>query len=122
MDEELKNKPNTDNLLANFEPNVVAAFAYLFPFITGIVFFVLEKKNKFVRFHAFQAILFWLAFMIAWSLAQSLVIIYIGQVLEPLVRITGILVWLFLMWKAYQNVEYELPYIGKIAREQANKE
>lgn len=122
MDEELKNKPNTDNLLANFEPNVVAAFAYLFPFITGIVFFVLEKKNKFVRFHAFQAILFWLTFIIAWSLSQSLVIIYVGQVLEPLVRITGILVWLFLMWKAYQNVEYELPYIGKIAKEQANKE
>ncbi|NMB70153.1 hypothetical protein GYA27_03060 [candidate division WWE3 bacterium] len=122
MDEEIKNKTNTDNLLANFDPNVVAAFAYLFPFITGIVFFVLEKKNKFIRFHAFQAILFWLAFMIAWSLAQSLIIIFIGHVLEPLVRVAGILIWLFLMWKAYQNVEYELPYIGKIAKEQANKE
>lgn len=119
--EENTKKSNTDNPLANFEPNVIAAFSYLFPFITGIIFFVLEKKNKFVKFHAFQAILFWLAFMIAWSLSQSLMIIYIGHVLEPMVRIAGIVLWLFLMWKAYQNVEYELPYLGKIAKEQANK-
>jgi len=65
--------------------------------------------------------LFWLAFIIAWSLSQTLAIIYIGYILEPMVRIAGIVLWLFLMWKAYQNIEYQLPYIGKIAKEQADK-
>ncbi len=121
MEEEKQTKVTSENPLSNFDPNVIAAFAYLFPFITGIVFFVLEKKNKFVRFHAFQAILFWLAFSVAWSLSQSLVVIYIGYILEPLIRIAGIVLWLFLMWKAYKNTEFELPYIGKFAKEQANK-
>jgi uncharacterized membrane protein len=120
MDQE-KDKVTPVNPLANFEPNVIAAFAYLFPFVTGIVFFVIEKNNKFIRFHAVQAILFWLAVVVAGSLAEAFRIIYIGYILESVVRIGGIVIWLFLMWKAYNNQEYHLPYIGKIAKEQADK-
>jgi uncharacterized membrane protein len=29
--------------------------------------------------------------------------------------------WVFLMWKAYYNEEFEIPYLGKIAKQQAQK-
>jgi uncharacterized membrane protein len=114
-------KNETTNLLKNLDPNVMGAFAYLFPFITGVAFFLIEKDNKFIRFHAVQAVLFWLALTIAWSLASSLQIILIGYFLYPVLRIGGTILWLFLMWKAYNNTEYELPYLGKIAHDMVNK-
>ena len=46
----------------DLDPNVEAALSYLISPITGVVVFLLEKKNKFVRFHAMQSILFGAAF------------------------------------------------------------
>lgn len=101
--------------IENFEPNVVGALSYALPFITGIVFFVLEKKSRFVRFHALQSILAWIVFYIINTLINSLRFLYIGYVLQPFVAIAGLGIWLFLIWKAYQGEEYHLPYLGKIA-------
>ena len=38
------------------QPNVAALLAYLVGFVSGLVFFLIEKENKFVRFHAMQSI------------------------------------------------------------------
>lgn len=38
-------------------PNVAAGCSYILTWITGLIFFLSEKQNKFVRFHAMQAIL-----------------------------------------------------------------
>ena len=103
------------------EANVKATLAYLLTPFTGIYFFVVEKQDKFVRFHAFQSALFGLVAFGAWSIAQSLKIILIGFILAPLVSFSAALLWFFLMWKAYNKVEFELPVLGKIAKEQANK-
>ena len=119
--ENTENKTEVKSPLQYFEPNVSAALAYLIPPITGLVFFLLEKQNKYVRFHAFQSILFGIAAYALWKISQMLVIVFIGFILEPIVSIGSFLLWLFLIWKAYNNEEYELPYLGKIAKEQANK-
>jgi uncharacterized membrane protein len=37
-------------------PNVAAGCSYIFHWVTGLIFFLMEKQNKFVRFHAMQAI------------------------------------------------------------------
>lgn len=107
--------------LENFEPNVIAVFSYLLPPVTGIVFYLVEKKDKFIRFHAFQSILFGAVMFMFWKVAQMLKLILIGHVLEPVISIGGFVFWLLLMWKAYNKEEYELPYIGKFARDQVNK-
>jgi uncharacterized membrane protein len=105
----------------NLEPNVEAALSYLIAPITGIIVFVFEKDNKFIRFHAMQSILFGIATFIAKSIAVFTIPLLIGELLMPVVSIGFFVLWLLLMWKAYNNEEWELPYIGKIARDQINK-
>ena len=50
---------NTDlgKTSTGIQPNVAGLLAYVVGFVTGIIFFVIEKENKFVRFHAMQCIL-----------------------------------------------------------------
>ncbi|RJR27132.1 hypothetical protein C4561_03135 [candidate division WWE3 bacterium] len=119
--EEHDKKDETKSPLEYFEPNVAAALSYLVPPITGVVFFLMEKDNKYVKFHSFQSILFGVMGYALWKISQSLFIIYIGYIVEPVISIGTFLLWLFLIWKAYNNEEYELPYLGKIAKDQANK-
>ena len=105
----------------NLEPNIAGALAYLIPPLTGIAFFLIEKDDKDVRFHAFQSILFGVASYVAWALATALVVAVIGVLLLPIVSIAVFVLWALLMWKAYNGERYELPVLGKIANEQTSK-
>lgn len=104
----------------DLEPNVEAALSYLLPPFTGIAVYMMEKENKFVRFHAMQSILLGIAAFVLSATAKALVVVLIGFVLIPIVNVAVLLAWLFIMWKAYENEEFELPFIGKLAREQVN--
>src|ERR1700744_2465753 len=58
---------------SDIQPNVAGALAYLAGLITGIIFLVIDpyKSDRFVRFHAFQSILFnvaWIALWIVWTM------------------------------------------------------
>ncbi|PIS22603.1 hypothetical protein COT50_00960 [candidate division WWE3 bacterium CG08_land_8_20_14_0_20_41_10] len=103
------------------EPNVMASLAYAIPLVMGVVVILTEKENKFVRFHAFQSIIFGLVWMGASAIAQSLYVVLVGLILSPLITVAGVALWFFLMWKAYNNVEYQLPFVGKIAHDQVNR-
>jgi len=111
--------------------NVAGLLAYVLGFITGIIFLVLEpyNKDKFVRFHAFQSIFFNVAMIVFW-IAYTIVstvlgvvsfgILGIAMAILGLLVFLGILVyWVFLMYKAYNNEKYMIPYIGKLAAQQA---
>ncbi|MBI2414838.1 hypothetical protein HYV31_03315 [candidate division WWE3 bacterium] len=101
----------------NLDPNIEAAIAYL-PFIglfTSLAIFFVEKKNPFVRFHAMQGILLGVAHFI---LVSALAVTIILAVFITLVNLVAFMAWCFMMWKAYNKEEYELPFIGKIARDQ----
>lgn len=100
------------------ESNVLAALAYAIPLVMGVVVLLTEKENKFVRFHAFQSIIFGLVWYGASAIATSLYIILIGLILSPIITVAGVALWFFLMWKAYNNQEYQLPFVGKIAHDQ----
>ncbi len=103
----------------NLEPNIEAALAY-FPFV-GVAVILMEKKNEFVRFHAIQSLFFWISAFASYSMALSLRILLIGFLLVPLVKISTTLLWLYLMWKAYNKIKFELPLIGSLAKEQLEK-
>jgi uncharacterized membrane protein len=107
--------------IENFEPNVIAVFSYLVPPITGIIFFLLEKKSKFVRFHAFQSILFGAVVYTLLTLIANLKLLFIGYILQPIATLGTFGIWMLLLWKAYQYEEYQLPFIGKISQDQVNK-
>src|SRR5690348_15234082 len=45
------------------EPNIAGAISYFW--VVGLIFFIIEKKNRFVRFHAFQALAWGIALVVA---------------------------------------------------------
>ena len=105
----------------NLDPNIEAALSYLVAPFTGVLVYVFERENKFVRFHALQSILFGIASFVSSWVAGMLVAVLIGILLIPLVAIVSFVLWLVLMWKAYNNEEFALPFLCKIAHDQVNK-
>ncbi|SPF43986.1 conserved membrane hypothetical protein [Candidatus Sulfopaludibacter sp. SbA4] len=110
--------------------NVASALCYLLGFITGIIFLVIApyNQNKTVRFHAFQSIFANVA-LIAIEIALSIVfsIMYhlvsflalLGAVFFPVLGLGCFLLWLYLMFSAYQGKMVVLPIIGPFAQQQA---
>ena len=52
----MENK-NLGTTSTGIQPNVAALLSYLLGWVTGLIFFLIEKDNKFVRFHAMQSII-----------------------------------------------------------------
>jgi uncharacterized membrane protein len=95
--------------------NTAAALCYLLGWVTGLVFLLVEKKDKFIRFHAMQSVVTFGILTIA-SLAPL-----VGWILSPFIMIIGFVLWLVLMVKAYQGEEFELPVVGQLARQWLGK-
>ena len=109
---------------AGLADNVAGALAYL-TIIPAIVFLVIEPFNKrrFVRFHAFQSIFYFVAW-IATDICLSIIghIPFLGWAtlfLWPLVSLVLFVILLVLALKAYQGQMFKLPVIGDIAEQQA---
>jgi len=100
------------------QENVAGLLAYLF--IPAIVFLVMEpyNRNKFIRFHAFQAIIYEVAWIIVATILGLLPLL--GLFLIPLVGLAFMIGWVVCMIKAFQNQIFKLPVIGDIAEKQAN--
>ena len=94
--------------------NTAAALSYVLGWLTGIIFLLIEK-DPFVRFHAMQSII---TFGILTLLSFVPVI---GWILSPLVMIVGFILWLVLIFKAYQGEEFKLPVVGEFAKKQLTK-
>jgi uncharacterized membrane protein len=98
------------------EENVEGLLCYVLGWLTGIIFVVLEKENKFVRFHAFQSIAIFLILMVVGWIVGSLGFIF--AILRVLVGILSFILWIILMWRAYKGEIYKLPIVGDWAEKQ----
>ena len=97
------------------QPNVAALLSYALGIVSGVVFFLIEKENKFVRFHAMQSII---AFGALFVLQIALPIVpFIGWILAPFVSLLALVIWILSMIKAYQGEMFKLPVIGDIAEQ-----
>ncbi len=94
------------------QANMAALLSYLVGFISGIVFLVIEKENKFVRFHAMQSTIASGAIFVLQIVLSYIPFLF---VLSPLVGLLGLALWIILMIKAYQGEMFKLPVIGEIA-------
>ncbi|NPA38282.1 MAG: hypothetical protein GXN99_00625 [Candidatus Nanohaloarchaeota archaeon] len=93
------------------DENVEGALAYLLGIITGILFLLLEPKNKFVRFHALQSI-----FLFGGLFVLSIIASFIPVIpLNALISLLSLILWIFMMVKAYQGEMYKLPVVGDLA-------
>lgn len=135
--------PSSSSPLGGMDPKIAAAISYIW--IVGVIFFILEKENKFVRFHALQSILFGVGNSIIMFLLAIIAIVLsiafgiggamVGGGIESLISLLVGLMWL-LFWligllmfaglifaavKAYQGQKFKLPIIGNIAENMVNK-
>ncbi len=109
---------------------MACALCYLLGWITGVLFLVLApyNQNRLIKFHAFQSI-FLSVSMIVISIALFILssglafIPFVGPILSLLISLAiwlGIFVlWLMLMYKAYNKERWVLPVIGPLAEKQA---
>ncbi|SRR5258708_36536130 len=97
--------------------NTEAALSYVLGPITGVIFLVLSK-DKFVRFHAMQSTVFG---VVAFVLNMVLGFTIILALVLPILWVVEFVLWLVLIYKAWQGEEWEVPVLGKFARQTLTK-
>src|ERR1044071_4325466 len=126
--------------IGSMDPKVAAALSYIW--IVGVIFFILEKENRYVRFHALQSILFGVAnriiMIVLAVVAFSLTLVFsvgaaaaasgggsgIASLVSLLIWLIWLIFWLiglvmfagliFAAIKAYQGQTFKLPIIGNM--------
>lgn len=102
---------------------------YLFGWVTGLIFFLMERGNRFVRFHAMQSILFFGAMSILEGMVWSFEVLFsygyipifgLGAIGGALGLVTFVC-WIVLMVSASKGRYYKLPVIGDLAEKIANQ-
>ncbi len=112
---------------AGLTSNVAGMLCYILGIVTGVIFLVLEpyKNSRFVRFHAFQSIFYWVACTAVWVVwrevffSGGLLMLGFWGLTYAVLRLAMFVGWIFLMIKAYNNEEFKLPIIGDLAAKQA---
>lgn len=132
--EELVESNTGDGKAASgLEPNIAGALSYLLGPITGILFYVLEPDDEFIRFHAAQSTIVFGGLFVA-SIVLSVVVTVLAFVpvvgwifgaliglLTTVLSLVGVVAWLFLMYKAYSGAMYEVPFVAPHAHKYAEK-
>src|SRR5207253_9356928 len=109
--------------------NVAAAIACI-PLIGGIIFYILEKRDSFVRFYAMQSIIFgcaWFLFNIVSAVVHAVfgaipgiggILVFFWAVIAALVHLAFLVIMIITIVKAFTGVRWDIPYVGPIARRQ----
>ena len=122
--------PGTAVQAAGLEENMACALCYLVGLLTGVLFLVLApyNQNRLIRFHAFQSIFVHIA---SFFVCIGLMIVvsflhfipFLGTILAlmlyPIVGLGFFILWLMLMYKAYNRERWVLPIVGPLAEKQA---
>jgi uncharacterized membrane protein len=96
--------------------NVTAALAYVFGAVSGIVLLMIERDDKFVRFHAWQSTLTFLGALLVSMLITSFPVM--GWILNAAFTAGLVALWVLLIVKAFAGETFKLPYVGEIAERQ----
>lgn len=130
----MQNPPpvQTTKSSTGLDENIAALLSYIFGWVSGLIFFLIEKDSRLVRFHAMQSILLnvlvaILVFVI-WIATFVLVIVgaAIGDILGTLFTLLATLIWvvfgigafvavILCLVKAFQGQYFKLPIIGNFA-------
>ena len=94
--------------------NVAGALCYVLGWVTGIVFLIMEPNNKFIKFHAVQSIIVFGAVSVVYAILFWVPVLYI------IIGIIALLLWIWLMYQAYQGKKYMLPIAGVYAEKFAS--
>jgi len=109
------------------DENVAGLLTYVGFWVTGLIFFLIDKR-PFVRFHAAQSMVLFGAIFVLYYVVG---VIFgfggffffgsFGGMILTLVRLAGLILWILCMVKAFQSERFKLPFIGDIAENIAGK-
>lgn len=115
---EVENKASEEKTKTSsgLEPHIAGALSYVFGFVTGIIFLLIEKDQPFVKFHAIQSIIFSVVILLLNIILTAIPLI--GWLLVLLLWPLSIVLWIILIFKASKSEKFKLPIIGDIAEKQ----
>ncbi len=102
----------TERTTTGLPRNTAAALSYVMGPVTGVVFLLIEK-DPFIRFHAAQSVVVIGGLTVLWMVLPFTVILL---PLTPLVFVGLFILWLMLIYKAWQGDEWVVPYLGRYAK------
>lgn len=98
---------------------MAALLSYVLGWVTGLVFYLIEKDNGYVRFHAIQSIVVFGAFTVAQiilSIFTTVPYVWIfANIISGLLGLGAFVLWIVLMIKSYQGERFHVPYAGDFA-------
>mgnify|MGYP001111567793 CR=1 FL=1 len=102
------------------DENIEGLLCYVLGWVTGIAFIVLEKESRFVRFHAMQSLVTFLAISAAGIVLG--IIPFIGWLLLPFLWLSAAAIWIICMFKAFKGEWFKLPVAGNYADDYVRRE
>ena len=109
-------------------PNIASLLCYICTPITGIIFLLIEKENSDVKFHAWQSLVFGVAY-IALIIVLEILAAILGMIASvlgiiigffiPIVMLAAFILWIVCLVKAYQGERWRIPVIGEFAAKKA---
>lgn len=130
----MQNPPpvQTTKSSTGLDENIAALLSYIFGWVSGLIFFLLEKDSRLVRFHAMQSILLnvlaIVLVFVVWIATVVMVIVgaAVGDILGTLFTLLATLIWvvfgigmliavILCLVKAFQGQYFKLPIIGNFA-------
>jgi len=109
-------------------PNIASLLCYICTPITGIIFLLIEKENKDVKFHAWQSLVFGVAY-IALIIVLEILAAILGMIASvlgiivgffiPILMLAAFIIWIVCLVKAYQGERWRIPFIGDFAAKKA---
>ena len=127
----MKDVSDSGGTVSGLDPNVAAALSYVLGWITGLIFYLVESENRFVRFHALQSIFFSIAVFVLFGGLSVFISLFrvvpgvnvvmgvLGSLVSMLLSIAFFVVWIILIVRAYQGERYKLPVVGDMAEKSA---
>ena len=110
----------TNGSSLNMKENVAGLLCYLFGWVSGLVIYLLEKKSRFVRFHAVQSIISFGALSAVLFVFRRVPVI--GWMVSAAGGVAVFVVWVVGMIRAYQGQMVKFPFVGDVAERQALKD
>jgi len=109
----------------DLDERIAAVLSYALIFFSGAFFYVMERENKFVRFHALQSMVWFLVLFVV-SMALNILsnFFLIGGLASFLGGIVGFVTfvsWVGLMFMAFKGSMFKLPILGDAVENYLNK-
>lgn len=101
------------------EDNIAGLLCYIVGWVSGLIFLLIETENRFVRFHAIQSV-------IVFGSLNIILLVFgwipvFGVIVSALFGGLAFVLWVVLMYKAYQGMMYKIPVAGELAEKWSSK-